>query len=73
MSASLLSNLADNLAEGIRKFKCKNEHGNEKYETWGIKYKDCDYFLKYTHVKIDLILCRCLCFNKITEKSWKKT
>ena len=28
--ASLLSNLVDNLAEGIRKTKCKNGHDNKK-------------------------------------------
>ena len=42
---SSLSNLVNNLAEGIHKIKCKNKHNNEKYETSGIKYKDCDCYL----------------------------
>ena len=27
---SSLSNLVNNLAEGVRKFECKNEHNNKK-------------------------------------------
>ena len=42
---SSLSNLVNNLAEGIHKIKCKNKYNNEKYETSGIKYKDCDCYL----------------------------
>ena len=43
--ASSLSNLVNDLAEGINKIECKNEHDNKKSETCGIKYKDCDCFL----------------------------
>ena len=43
-----LSNLVDNLAEGIHKIKCK----------------DCDCFLEYESVKDNLIKCKFLCCNK---------
>ena len=46
--ASSLSNLVDNLAEGIHKIKCK----------------DCNYFLEYGSVKGNLIKCKCLSCNK---------
>ena len=36
--ASLLSNLVNNIAEGIQKIKYKNEH-NKKCEACGITYK----------------------------------
>ena len=32
--ASSLSNLVDNLAEGIHKIKCKHRHDNKKSKTW---------------------------------------
>ena len=50
--ASSLSNLADNLAEGIHK----------------IKYKDCDFFLEYESVKDNLIKYKCLSCNKKYNK-----
>ena len=46
--ASWLSNLVDNLAEGIHKIKCK----------------DCDCFLKYESVKDNSIKYKCLSCNK---------
>ena len=46
--ASSLSNLVDNLAEGIHRIKCK----------------DCDCFLEYEVVKDNLIKYKCLYFNK---------
>ena len=46
--ASSLSNLVDNLAEGIHKIKCK----------------DCDYFVEYENVKDNLIKYKCLSCNK---------
>ena len=46
--ASSLSNLVDNLAEGIHKIKCK----------------DCDCFLEYESVKDNLIKYKCLSCNK---------
>ena len=41
--ASSFSNLVDNLGEEINKFKCKYEDDNKKYETYRIKFKDCEY------------------------------
>ena len=46
--ATSLSNLVDNLTEGIHKIKCK----------------DCDWFLKYERVKNNLIKSKCLSCNK---------
>ena len=37
--ASSLSNLVNNLLEGIHRIRYKYEHGNEKYKTFRIKYK----------------------------------
>ena len=45
---SSLSNLVDNLAEGIHKIKCK----------------DCDCFLEYERVKDNLVKYKCLSCNK---------
>ena len=45
---SSLSNLVDNLTEGIHKIKCK----------------DCDCFLEYESVKDNLIKYKCLSCNK---------
>ena len=47
-TASSLSNLVDNLAEGIYKFKCK--------------YYDC--FLEYENIKENSVKYKCLCCNK---------
>ena len=46
--SSSLSNLVDNLAEGIHKIKCK----------------DCDCFLEFEIVKDNLIKHKCLSCNK---------
>ena len=46
--ASSLSSLVGNLAEGIRKIKCKN----------------CDFFLKYESFQDNLIKYKCLSCNK---------
>ena len=46
--ASLLSNIFDNLTEGIHKTKCN----------------DCDCFLKYQSVQENLIKCKSLSCNK---------
>ena len=47
--ATSLSNLVDNVTEGIHKIKCK----------------DCDCFLEYETVKDNLIKYKCLSYNKI--------
>ena len=52
--ASSLSNLVNNLFEGIQRDKFKLRHDDKKCETYGIKYKYCDCFLEYTNLKADL-------------------
>ena len=62
----------ENISEGITKIKCKYEHDSEKCETFGIKYKDCDYCLDYIKVKDNLTEYRCLCCNKNYQKKFDK-
>ena len=69
--ASSLSNLVNNLAEGIHKIKCKNEHSNRKCKTCGIKHKDYHSFFECTNFKVDdLIKYKCLCCNKNYQKKF---
>ena len=49
--ASSLSNLVNNLSEGIHKVKFKFGHDDKKCETCEIKYKYCDCFLEYVNFK----------------------
>ena len=58
---SSLSNLFNNLSDGIHRIKFKFEHDNKKCETQGIKYKYCNYFLEYISFKDDSIEQKCLC------------
>ena len=53
--ASSVSNLANNLSEGVDRIKYKFENNDEKCETSRIKYKYCHYFLGYPDFKADLI------------------
>ena len=62
--ASSLSNLVNDLSEGIHRIKCKFEHNDKKCETCGIKYKYCNCFLEYTNFKDDLIEYKCSICNK---------
>ena len=62
--ASSLSNLVNNLSEGIHRIKYKYVHDDKKCETCRIKYKYCDCFLEHTNFKDDLIKYKCLCCNK---------
>ena len=62
--ASSLSNLVNNLSEGIHRTKCKLGHDHKKFETRGIKYNYCNCFLEYTNFQDDLIEYKCLCCNK---------
>ena len=55
--ASPLSNLVDNLAEGIHKIQWTNCNMN---------------FLKYTNAKDDLIECKCLQLPKTFDENLKK-
>ena len=62
--ARSLSNVVNNLSEGIHRIKCKFGHNDKKCETCGIKYKYCDCFLEYTNFKDYLIEYKSLCCNK---------
>ena len=62
--ASSLSNLASNPSKGLPRITCKLGHQDKKCETCGIKYKYCDFFLKYTNFRDDLIEHKCLVSNK---------
>ena len=53
---SSLSNLVNNLSEGILKIKCKYGHDDKKCKTCRIKYKCCDCFTEYKNFKDDLIV-----------------
>ena len=44
--ASPLSNLVNNLSEGLHRTKYKLEHDDKKCETCEIKYKCCKCFLE---------------------------
>ena len=68
--ASSLSNLVNNLSEGIHKIKCKHGHDDKKCEACGIKYKYCDCFLQYTNFKDDLIEYKYLCCNKTHQQKF---
>ena len=49
--ASSLSNIFNNLSEGIRRTKCKYGHGDTKCKTCGLKYKYWNCFLECTNLK----------------------
>ena len=66
--ASSLSNLVNNLCEGIHKIKYKYGHDDKIYETCGIKHKYCDCFLECINFKDDLIKYKCLCCNNNYEQ-----
>ena len=68
--ASSLSNLVNNLSEGIYKVKYKYGHSIKKCETCRITYKICDCFLEYTNFKNDLIECKCLYYNRNYQQNF---
>ena len=49
---SLLSNLANNFAEGICKFKCKNEHNKKTCESVKTNIKVANVFLNAKTLEI---------------------
>ena len=59
--ASSLSNLVNNLSEGIHRIKCKYGPDDKKCESCGIEYKY--FFLGYINFKDDLIEYKFLCCN----------
>ena len=71
--ASSLSNLVNNLSEGLHIIKCKLGHGDKKNEKCGIKWKYCDCFLEYANFKYELIECKCsICNNNCQIKFHEK-
>ena len=70
--ASSLSNLVNNLSEGIHRIKCKYKHDDKKCETCGIKYNYCNCFLEYTNFKDDLIEYKYLCCNKSYQNKFNE-
>ena len=70
--ANPLSNLANNLSEGIHQIKFK--YGQDD-KTCGIcrnKYEYCDCFLENTNFKDDLIEYKCLFCNKKYQQKFDK-
>ena len=61
--ASSLSVPVINFSKGIHKTKCKYRHSNKIYETCGITYEWCNWFLECTEFQDDLIEIKCLCCN----------
>ena len=59
--AGSLSNLVNNLSEGVHKINSKFGHDDKKCEICGITYK-C--FLEYINFKDDVIEYKCFCCNK---------
>ena len=52
---SLLSNLINNLFEGINRVKCKYRENDKNCETCRTEYMYCDCFLEYTNFRDDLM------------------
>ena len=71
--ASSLSNLVNNLSEGIYRIKCKLGRDDKKSETRAIKYKYCDCFLEYANFKDDSIECKYLYCNKRYQRELGKS
>ena len=69
---SSLSNLINNLSEGIHKIKCKYGHDDEKCENCWIKYKYCQCFLEYICFKDNLIEWKSLFCNKNYQPKFDK-
>ena len=68
--ASSLSNIVNNLSEGIHKVKSKYGQNDKKQETCGIKHKYWGCFLEYTNLKDDLIEYKCLCCHKSYQQKF---
>ena len=63
--AGSLSNLDDNLSEGIQRTKLNTVMIIKKYENEDLNIKIVS---EYVNVKDDLIVCKCLCCNKNHQK-----
>ena len=74
-TGSSLSNLVNNLSEGIHRIKCKYGHDDKKCETCRIKYKYWNWYFEYTNFKEDLrehkyLICNKNCQIKFDEKEY---
>ena len=65
--ANLLSNLVNNLSEGIHRIK-NWEYDDKKCETCGTRNRFCEYFLEYSNFKDDLIEYNCVCVKTTVTK-----
>ena len=70
--ASSLSNVVNNLSEGIHRIKSRYGHDDKKCETFQVKYKHCDCFLECTNFRDDLIQYKCLGCNKIYQRKFNE-
>ena len=70
---SSISNLVNNIAEGIYKIKCKNKQDDKKCETYGIKYKYYDCFFSFTNFKGLLWNINVYFVTTIIKKSFMKS
>ena len=68
--ASSLSNLVNNLFEGIHRIKCKYGHDDKKCETCRVKCQHCNCFLECMNFKVSLIEYKCLCRNKNYQRKF---
>ena len=70
--ASSLSNLVNNLAEGIHIIQCKYGYDHKNCKTCRNIYKDCECCLEYANVKDNLIRHKCLYCNENYQKRFLK-
>ena len=63
---SSLSNVTNNLSEGIRRIKYKFGHDDKNVKNFGVS------FLENTNFKDDLTECKCLCYNKNYQHKFDK-
>ena len=62
--ASSLSNLVNNLSEGIHKIKYKYGHEDKNVKLAELNLNIANCFLEKTNLKDELTECNCLCCNK---------
>ena len=68
--ASSLSNLANNLSEGIHRIKCKFGHDDKNC----VRHVELNIatVLEYTNLEDVLIECKCLCCNKNYQNKFEE-
>ena len=70
---SSLSNLVNNLSEGIHRIKCKYGHDDKKRKACRIKHKYCNCFLEYKNFKNNLIESNVHVKTKIVNTNFMKS